>query len=1146
MKPLSEHVLVSRRFSRSANVERDQNASAIDGYIPTGRALDVLSRIARGLTDSTAGRAFSVTGPPGGGKSSLAVFLSALVSARDSQARQTAIDLLSHLDPHGAEEWVSGLAAVGGEQSGFVKAFVTADRESVAATIARGIHAGANRELGQDQTVVPAEFASASAANPPTSREVLTALQALAGVRPVMIVVDEFGKNLEAYAESGAEGDPYLLQQIAELGQGATALPVVILTLQHLSFDEYVQDATLARRRDWAKVQGRFQDVPYVETSAQSRRLIASTVSIANNQLKKDVVSWVDSHIEILAQVGLREIAEDAKATYPLHPVSLAVLPELCTRYGQNERTLFSFLAGPEPLAVPQFLAEHEWRKGGALPLVSLDRVYDYFLSSAGTSIGASSTASRWLEIEHRLRDAIGLSDLESRVLKAVGVLNLVASSGTLRASAQMLRLCLTDGLGKSSAIELQATISALESRGLITYREFSDEYRIWQGSDYDLRASVDVARHAASSHTTAWLLNQVVESEPSIAGRHSQSYGFLRVFQRTFSDLRSPITPPDVNDAWDGILVLATEPVVEAISIGLDAKPVVIASPHEPLTIHEYALEAYALQHALRQAADSSADWVARRELQERLALAVQALREQVAKAWSPQRVDWLLLNTGEHLNGAGGASAVLSRACDVVFSGTPRLANEMLARRELTSQGAKARRLVVEAMLIAPAAEGFGITGHGPERAIYEALFLTTGLHRADLDGWAFHVPTDSRWSQVWQLVMSSLDDAVAGRLPIVQVYEALKAAPFGLKDGMLPLLLCAALVHRGSEIALYEHGSLVLTLDDAVAERLVKNPAHFSVRNSDVNAGPRKVATEALASRLGLEATATMPTFLQVTRACFRELRTLAPFVLNTRVALGAEAMAVRDAFRNAVEPDELLFSALPGIYGMPPIHSTGKLSAQAAQRYADAIANSLLELRHAFPQLCDEVRRMVSTATAIPGTDLEELRRRLTGQALNLQDRVLEPKMKAFITALCRDSFTHEDWLQNVAMVIADGHPMRSWTDEDVHRFEVQVTELGGAFRRLQALLYTNVAGQGEGFESRRVTITASDGSETSEVLSISPSDRNAIEAIAGPALKQLENAYGGQEAARRLILAWLVLDATKPKQLGTGIKSTKGA
>ena len=32
------------------------------------------------------------------------------------------------------------------------------------------------------------------------------------------------------------------------------AIPIFIITLQHLSFDEYVQGPTVAQRREWAKI----------------------------------------------------------------------------------------------------------------------------------------------------------------------------------------------------------------------------------------------------------------------------------------------------------------------------------------------------------------------------------------------------------------------------------------------------------------------------------------------------------------------------------------------------------------------------------------------------------------------------------------------------------------------------------------------------------------------------------------------------------------------------------------------------------------------------------------------------------------------------------------------------------------------------
>jgi hypothetical protein len=1129
MSALASSILINKRFSRSANVERDKGPRSIEGYLPTGRAIDVVTRLGRGLQDSSAGRAFSITGPHGGGKSSLAVFLDALLSPRESAEHNAAVQILSSVEPGAAEVVLRGLASLDPAGQGFVRAFATAEREPVAVTIARALHSGARREFGDRQRLVPNSLVAAPAGKSVEPKQILESLRVLALQRPVVIVIDEFGKNLEAYAESGREGDPYLLQELAEACQGENAMPVALLTLQHLSFDEYVQEASVARRREWAKVQGRFQDIPYVETARQARRLICSTLQVKDPVLARAVARWVSANEGELAEAGLRDLLGDTPDSYPLHPTVLAVLPELCSRYGQNERTLFSFLAGSEPLAVPRFLEDESWSSKRPLPFVGLDRVYDYFLDSAGTSVGASATASRWLEIEHRLRDTMGLSPDELKALKAIGVLNLVSSSGTLRASERLLLASLAPVMPHLDTKELKALLAQLEAKGLITYREFSDEYRIWQGSDYDLRAAVEVARHGLRDRSLASLLNEALDAEPVIAGRHSQERGILRAFERTFSDLDEQLEAPDDSSLWDGRLVLATRTDLGVqVKVPPQSRPVVVAVPNDLGTVRDRAMDAVALQRALESAEGERADWVARRELIERLSVARQALRIEAGHIWNPLRVKWVLLNNLKDLDSAGGGSAVLSRACDLAFKDTPRLANEMLAKRELTSQGAKARRVLIEAMISRPHEEAFDIEGYGPERAMYEALFRSTGLHRQIDDRWTLSHPVDSKWCKVWEEVQRSLDSATGERLSLLAVGDRLRRPPLGLKEGVIPVLLIAAILDRDEDVALYEHGSMVLRLDDAVAERLAKNPGHFAVKNMATSSPPRKAAVEALARTLITSTPGAEPSFLQVARALFRELRSLPPYAQATKRNLGPATIELRDAFRNAVEPDELFFRTLPKIFGIPEFGHAGPANPGRAEEFAGRVADAILELRQVFPDLTTWVAHQLAAATASPTRDAAELQARLAGQAVNLQDRIIDPRLRAFVGALSRAQLETTDWLNNVAMVTVEGHAPRTWTDELASRFSIQVQELGGALRRTQALLYEQVASERTGFESRRVTVTRPDGVEEVDVLTLTEAERDVVEPVARELVTRLTATFGSSETVRRTLMAWLVL------------------
>lgn len=1127
MKSLSEVIHPNRRFSRSINAERDQGGEALRGYLPTGRAVDVVSRVSRGFSDASAGRAFSITGPHGGGKSSLAVFIDALLSPAGGGPRETALELVSTVDQAAAEITRQGLASLDPRGEGFVRAIVTAHREPIRRTVARALHSAAERDLGPRQRLIPKHFAQP--AGDLDAAEILDAVIKVADIRPAFLLIDEFGKNLEAYVDSGADGDLYLLQQLAELGQGGQALPFIIMTLQHLSFDEYVADATTQRRREWAKVQGRFQDVPYVESNAQSRKLMSAAIEHDSSPIQAAVRSWAKKNQSRYIGLGLRDVIEEAPQAYPLHPIALAVLPDLCSRYGQNERTLFSFLGGPEPLAVPAFLESTRWKRGEPLPFVGLDRVYDYFLDSAGTSLGASAAASRWLEIEHRIRDAIGISEDERSALKTIGVLNLVSTSGTLRASEHLVLAALEAPLGTSTEAERRQVLAALQTKGLVTYREYSDEYRIWQGSDFDLKGQVELARASLRGASLADLLTLSVALDPVVAGRNSQETGILRTFERKFLAPDHEMRAPETGDPWDGVLYLTTSTELQSTKkLPPGTRPVVVAVPGSVEGLETAALETAALQATLESAHAEAADWVARRELSERLALARQRLSELIATRWGMQGVRWRFVNTASWLPTGLTTSGALSLVCDRVYSESPKLANEMIAKRELTSQGAKARRLLIEAMIQKSNLEAFGLDGYGPERAMYEAVFRSTGLHRQQGRAWAITQPSDLRWSNAWSTLNEAIDACDNSRRGLDEISADLKAAPIGLKDGVIPLLVMTALVNRERDVALYEHGSLVMKLDDAVAERLARNPGHFTVKNLATDGGPRKAVVASLSRTLIQGAEDRDLTFLQVARAIFRELRELPPYSQQTKKGISATAQEVRDLFRSAIEPDVLFFEQLPKALGVTEFSARGKADHAQAEAFSSGLTDALLELKGHFPSVLTSITHLLAEATASTTRELPELQRRLAGQAVNLADHVLDPRLRAFLGALSRDQLPPESWLQNVAMVVADGHSPRSWNDEIAEQFGLQIAELGGALRRTQALLYERVAAGGEVFESRRVTITRPDGTEEVEIVALTEAESQLIDGKLSEPLNGLVEKLGSEDAVRRAVLAWIAL------------------
>ncbi len=1262
MTKLAGSIEVSGRFARSANLERDlARPEPLEGYVLTARGLDVVERIAAAAAQGTAGGAWSLTGPYGSGKSSLALLLDAVFGGR-SKLRSAALGLVDGASSDAGDLIRRAHRRHGTLKSGFNRALVTAEREPLTRTVARALHTASIRDgsklappppqnqLLDDSKLTGARRAAGAGDEPDHASlapsAVVEAACRAARVAPLLLIIDEFGKNLEAVRDGG-DADPYLLQQLAEAGQGS-GLPIFVVTLQHLSFEDCLAGADDGRRREWAKVQGRFEDVAFVDSHEQTRSLVGTVFEVVDQKLQGRIDRWAKTHARQMRALGIAELAAPAviASCYPLHPLSALVLPELCSRYGQHERTLFSFLAGSHRDGVRAFLETTNLPARGTLPSLGLDTVYDYFVASGALSIASARQSSRWTEIATRLRDSHGLTGPQERTAKAVALLNLVSTTGTIRASQPLLALT-----GKGA----EGALAQLESAGVVTYRDFADEYRIWHGSDIDIGLLLDTARLRAQGEPLCEIVSGIDQPAAVVAARHSAEHDVLRVFSRRYVSGGEQVTAPEAASPFDGEVLLVVDPSGRRPSLSRSAagvKPVVAAVPRDVSAVDAAAREAAAVAAVLDDPAVAG-DRVARRELGERLAQTRAALDYALADAFGSEACRWILLGPDDLLRNhaagnvdddagdlrdasdlhdaggdvddagdfsagdvseasaasgdgddgghdgdslielpAGRGSAPVSAAADIAYPFTPAVGNEMLNRSKLTSQGSKSRRLLLEAMIQRGHADGpgsadaadaadatgpvgsadLGFEGYGPETAMYRSFLLRTGLHSAEhhdsrrvdqrtdrraADGsadrradsrekdgrhdshrdadrcaadrrgveMAFGAPSDATLRPAWDVLVGEFKRSRDRRISLSEVNAALMSPLIGMKAEVVPVFVTAGLLAFRDEVAIYEHGTFKPLLSPELSERMVRNPVHFDVKHFANTSGGRLMVVKALTQRLGLVARGAgrrrrqrVGNVLAVVGALVSRISRLDNYSRRTR-SLGAEALAVREALTVAVEPDELLFVALPEALGFDPV-AVDDEEYGAAGDLAGAVAAALEELESCLHRMLSELLQLLLDACATGS------RTAVVGEAAALGDEVLDPAVRAFVLALANESAASDtDWIAAVATVVACKAPAE-WSDEDRARFCRDLPERLAAFHRLVALHAERRAHGGGPFEALRVTVTRSDGSEYIRLVSIDSRCRQESEAVLDGVLADLAEIAGSPQRAQQSLMALL--------------------
>lgn len=1060
--PLSKAVTILPKSYPSTNIEYD-TINLLGNYIPSASTLEITDRLSAGLGGSKHGRMLSVTGPYGSGKSTMAIFLKGLLAPKNSVEWRTSRDILKKYPRQHIEQITLARIRSGTHEKGMIRCIVMARMEPLTATIMRGLHAGILEYFDNNLPNIKIKKLCRDINQnmwKPRPEETIRLIESAARLSPLFIMIDEFGKTIEYFAgDESQQADLFLLQELAEKSGKDRGLSLHIVTLQHMAFEEYAIGSSDAQKKEWSKIQGRFEDIPFANSPEQTRQLISNTIQISKDSAyRRHVVRWAKKESKSMQDMGLQTCSTFnlVASCYPLSPIALEIIPELCSRYGQRERTLLSFISDTKKHTVATFIDENHWDPKMP-PMIGLDMLYDFFISSTNMIHSSSQNISRLMEIETIIRDAHGLVEVEKKTLKAIGILNLIGRSGHLRASRRIIDYIIGGNTGK--------ILKVLEEKSMITYRPHADEYRIWHGTDVDIASKLEAYRSRYKSAALFGLLKRVITLEPVVAARHSITTGTMRLFERRFALTSSDV----INENFDGVILYANDSKPP-----MHEKPIITVVAGDTTDLKFAAVEVAAIRDILDSEEDIVKDWVARREFEERLADAEVVLDREFTRAYG-RTAKWSHTNNEKTIVLEGTPSSITSQICDNVYCKSPTIRNETINRTHLSAQGSAAKKALLEAMILHEDMSRFGIEGHGPDRAIYEAIFFENGLHKSNSSfGWKLNRP-GSNMKYVWRTMLNTIRKS-SKRVVLTDIYKAAKMPPYGVRNGPMQLIFLAMFLVYKKNMALYEHGTFVPRLRPEIAERMTKNPEHFEVkyfRNSSAN----KAILSNVADQLKIE----NGSMLDVISHLVRTISALPPYVKSTKM-LDKKISNVRDCIMTATEPDTLLFVSLPQALGFDT-----KMSHYQSKKFAKMLAKSTNTLQKKFTEMFEEISQKLFDAT---GT---RERQELSRAAKAMQPHAADQKMKVFLGALSADVLEKdEDWINYIAMSLTD-IPPTDWKDDQRTMFENNLREFSSKFKRMTALHFSDLSDSFEK-DACQVTVTMTDGREYHNIVSLKPKKR----------------------------------------------------
>lgn len=1114
---ISSLLRIHPRFMRSVHLEHDiKDPNSSLQYILTPVAQQSLERITTGFRTNSTQRAWRIAGDYGSGKTDFALALARIAEGSKDELPKT---LRRFVGP-----------------ATFFPVLATGDNEPLGVTVLRALGVKWDGRRSRPETA-----------------EVLQAVRDKFAIARrhrhagLLLILDELGKNLEHAARNPESDDVFLLQRLAEEATRSGDRAFVIVATLHQGVAAYASGLDSAARREWDKIAGRFEEIVYAQPIEQVAALVAATLNVETKRLPDTLRRESDAAMTTALKTGVYgpsaplSLADLGPKIFPLHPTTLPVLVRTMRQFGQNERSLFSFVSSSEPMALQQHAAQPAESAGH----YRIHHLFDYVRLNLLPTITTGHSHTHWGVVEAVLASTEVETPEEEAVLKTVAMLSLL-DAPDLPATEKIV-IASVGGAWKA----VDKAIKALRSRGVIYERGTVKGLCLWPHTSVNLDELFAKAVEATTGKADG--INRLcdhVRSEHLVPRAFYARTGTLRYVEVKL------IPATGLND------LLANQPQLDGVGADLNLRVilpadraqqriarqtlhkrktslakglfVVVAEPPDPAVTALTDLVAW--EWVMRSTPQLSGDRYAREEVSRQINQARRNLRIRLGgldnlAIPTGNRLEWFYNGTSSPKELVTGQELLtfLGERCQQIYSEAPKVLNELINRRSPSSAAVRARTKLAEAMATASDKPHLGMddTKRPAEMALYLSILKGGGFHVEGESGWIFRVPTPKKDQcnllPSLALITGTLKAKGTDSLvPVPEILRALSLPPFGVREGLRPFILAIYLATHHQRVALYEDGTYLNEVGGDVFLRITKEPEFFSLQYCELGGVRADVFTKLLHLLKIDPRDASKTDLIDLVRPLVVFISQEVPEYCRKTNNLPAAAVAVRRALLDGREPVKLVFTTLPEACGLPPI---GKGGLKTPDELAARLRTALHEIRTAYPKLIERLRNAICAAFDV-AAKTPARRSIISDRATQLAVAVTEPALKAFALRLADTALDDRAWVESVANLLARKSPER-WLDNDETEFHHQLEIAAARFKRTEmAFIGTTRKLNGH---ACRIAITKSDGSEVGDLVDWNGMDESRIRPVETE-IEQILSKHGRHGLAAAMRAIWRQLDA----------------
>jgi hypothetical protein len=869
-----------------------------------------------------------------------------------------------------------------------------------------------------------------------------------------IIVADEFGKYLEYAAKNTPSVQLYFLQELAEFVNDPDK-NFLFLTTLHQNFDAYSLGE--AEKKEWEKVKGRFKELTFNEPVEQLLHLASDFMAL---QKEKNGVKTDAKLLNAITSAGAfrlhTELTETfAQRIYPFDVLSAMSLTVALQRYGQNERSLFSFLTTDEHLGLNHF---HKNQDNNTY--LNLAWVYDYLTFNFHSTLTskANSDFFKWVTLRKTIERVYthcteGVADL-LKLVKTIGLLEILGSDGAIIDAAFLD----TYGQNALGIKDVESLIGLLETKKIIIYQSFKRRFKLFEGTDENIEQLLEKEKEKVQlSQSLIPELKKYVSEQYHIAKAVSYKTGTTRVFEVKISDAPMAIFNEKSTEIDGFVNLVFSNKTLDFTRIGKN-EPILYGVYHDFDDLRIKIKEIQATKKAIEYV-KAKQDAVAKDELEMWLTFHLKDLNEtiNVQLFGKNGNVDWFYEGQKVTIANKKSFNQLLSTICKNVYHATPEYRNELINRVSYSSNISTARKNFFSALYEQEFETNFGFDNQlmPPEKMIYETLCKHTKLFITEGDTFLCQEPSgNTSFKQLWDVSVAFLESTKTGKRPLSEWIEKLYEKPFRLKNGFVDFWILAFLRGHRDDIAIFKNGVYIPKVGQDTAELFFREAKNFEIKQFNIQGVRLQLFNKYRElTKQSHEGTITASSFQETAKPYLTFYRKLPKYTQETK-SVSQDCLAFVKCIKNARELEKLFFEDLPIAFGtnLERLNDSEK----HLNDFVTRINTSIAELRQAYDSFIERVEKGILKIFGLEKTNFETYQKIIQNRYRDFKEHLLYDRQKSFFNRVMLPLDDRNAWINSLAQVILK----KQLTDFSDEEEIVLYDRLASSFKELDDLMTFN--------------------------------------------------------------------------------------